>query len=171
MAAQRPSIVAIYPGSFDPITNGHLDVIARGSRLAQKLIVGVLKNEGKRPLFSVDERLEMLREAVAPYENVEVDGFDGLLVDFAAKCGANLILRGIRAISDYELELQMALMNRRLKPEVETAFLMAREEYSFVSSHLVKEVAALGGDVSSLVPPMVAARLRERYAVTSAAHK
>jgi pantetheine-phosphate adenylyltransferase len=168
LAAQRPSIVAVYPGSFDPITNGHLDVIERGSRLAEKLIVGVLRNRDKNPLFSVQERLEMLREAVAPYPNVEVDGFEGLLVDFAAQRGANLILRGIRAISDYEKELQMALMNRRLRPEVETAFLMAREEYSFVSSHMVKEVAALGGDVSSLVPPSVAARLRNRIAVKAA---
>jgi pantetheine-phosphate adenylyltransferase len=136
--------------------------------LAEKLIVGVLRNEGKKPLFSVAERLEMLREAVAPYANVEVDGFEGLLVDFAAKRGANLILRGIRAISDYELELQMALMNRRLKPEVETALLMAREEYSFVSSHLVKEVAALGGDVSSMVPAVVERRLRERLAAKAA---
>ena len=116
------------------------------------------------------ERNELAR-AVACYENVEVDGFDGLLVEFAAQRGANLILRGIRAISDYELELQMALMNRRLKPEVETAFLMAREEYSFVSSHLVKEVAALGGDVSSMVPPAVDARLKERFAAKLAAHK
>ena len=167
MAAQRPSIVAVYPGSFDPITNGHLDMIHRGSRLAERLIVAVLRNRKKEPLFSVEERIEMLKEAVAPYANVEVDSFDGLLMDYAAHRGANLILRGIRAISDYELELQMALMNRRLKPEVETAFLMAREEYSFVSSHLVKEVAALGGDVSSMVPASVNARLQKRLAAAA----
>ena len=157
------AIVAIYPGSFDPITNGHLDVIERGSRLAERLIVGVLRNQEKQASFSVDERMEMLEEAVARYSNVEVTSFDGLLVAFAAERGANLILRGIRAISDYELEWQMALMNRRLRPEIETAFLMAREEYSFVSSRLVKEVASLGGDVTGMVPPAVEARLKSRF--------
>jgi pantetheine-phosphate adenylyltransferase len=153
--------VAIYPGSFDPITNGHLDMIERGSRLAGRLIVAVLRNRDKSsPLFLVEERVEMLREVVAPYPNVEVGSFDGLLVDYAAAQGANMILRGIRAISDYEHELQMALMNRRLRPEIETAFLMAGEAYSFVSSNLVKEVFSLGGDVSGLVPPLVEARLK-----------
>ncbi len=153
-------VVAIYPGSFDPITNGHLDMIERGSRLAGRLIVAVLRNRGKSPLFSVEERVEMLREVVAPYPSVEVGSFDGLLVDYAAAQGANMILRGIRAISDYEHELQMALMNRRLRPEIETVFLMAGEAYSFVSSNLVKEVFSLGGDVSGLVPPLVEARLK-----------
>lgn len=166
MAVVR-SIVAIYPGSFDPITHGHLDVIERGSRMVERLVVAVLRNKNKRPLFSVEERMDMLAEAVAPYANVDVDWFDGLLVDFASKRGANLILRGIRAISDYELEWQMALMNRRLRPEIETAFLMAREEYSFISSRLVKEVASLGGDVSSMVPVSVDRRLRERLAVNA----
>src|SRR5437764_4515075 len=156
-------MVAIYPGSFDPITNGHLDVIERGSRMVERLVVAVLRNAGKQPMFSVQERMEMLRDAVEPYANVEVASFDGLLVDFAFDCGAQLILRGIRAISDYELEWQMALMNRRLRPRIETVFLMAREEYSFVSSHLVKEVARLGGDVSSMVPAPVNLRLQERF--------
>jgi pantetheine-phosphate adenylyltransferase len=155
-------MVAIYPGSFDPITNGHLDLIARGSRVMERLIVAVLRNESKQALFSVEERLEIVREAVRPFANVEVESFDGLLVDYAASRGANLILRGIRALSDYEYELQMAQMNRRLRPELETAFLMAGEAYSFLSSRLVKEVASLGGDVSGLVPPAVEARLKAR---------
>jgi pantetheine-phosphate adenylyltransferase len=158
-----PGIVAVYPGSFDPLTNGHLDLIARGSRLAERLIVAVLLNEKKQALFSVEERMEMVREAVQPFGNVDVGSFDGLLVDYAASRGANLILRGIRAVSDYEYELQMALMNRRLRPELETAFLMAAESYSFLSSHLVKEVAALGGDVFGLVPPPVEARLKAKF--------
>ena len=157
------SIIAIYPGSFDPITNGHLDLIARGSRVVERLIVAVLKNDSKQALFSVEERVEIVREVVRPYTNVEVGSFDGLLVDYAVDRGANLILRGIRAISDYEYELQMALMNRRLRPELETAFLMAGEAYSFLSSHLVKEVVSLGGDVSGLVPPTVETRLKTRF--------
>lgn len=162
MAAPPLHLIGIYPGSFDPLTNGHLDLIARGSRMVQRLIVAVLKNDSKRALFSVEERMEILAEVVRPYPNVEVGSFDGLLVDYAASRGANLILRGIRAISDYEYELQMALMNRRLKPELETAFLMAGEAYSFISSHLVKEVVSLGGDVSGLVPPTVEQRLKAR---------
>jgi pantetheine-phosphate adenylyltransferase len=160
LAASPPRTIAIYPGSFDPITNGHLDLIARGSRLVDRLIVAVLQNGRKKPLFSVEERGEMLKEVVKPYANVEVSSFNGLLVDYAAARGANLILRGIRAISDYEYELQMALMNRRLAPGVETVFLMAGEEYSFVSSQLVKEIASLGGDVSGLVPVEVDQRLK-----------
>lgn len=131
--------------------------------MAERLIVAVLRNESKQALFSVEERLEIIQEVVRPYANVEVASFDGLLVDYAASRGANLILRGIRAVSDYEYELQMALMNRRLRPEVETAFLMAGEAYSFVSSKLVKEVVSLGGDVSGLVPPGVEARLKARF--------
>jgi pantetheine-phosphate adenylyltransferase len=156
------SLVAIYPGSFDPITNGHLDLIERASRLVDRLIVSLLRNERKQPLFSVQERLEMLREVTAGHENVEVDFFDGLLVDHAASRNAGLIIRGIRAISDYEYEWQMALMNRRLKPEIETMFLMAGEAHSYVSSHLVKEVIRLGGDISDLVPPAVERRLKDR---------
>jgi pantetheine-phosphate adenylyltransferase len=156
-------MVAIYPGSFDPITNGHLDLIARGSRLVERLIVAVLRNDSKQALFSVEERMEFVREAVRPFANVGVESFDGLLVDYAASRGATLIVRGIRAVSDYEYELQMALMNRRLRPELETAFLMAGEAYSFVSSKLVKEVVSLGGDVSGLVPPAVEAGLKARF--------
>jgi len=155
-------LVAIYPGSFDPITNGHLDLVARGSRMVGRLIVAVLRNHAKQPLFSVEERLEMLAEVVKPYPNVEVGAFDGLLVDYAASRGATMIVRGIRAVSDYELDWQMALMNRRLRPEIETVFLVAGEEYSFISSNLVKEVAALGGNVSGIVPPLVEQRLRKK---------
>jgi pantetheine-phosphate adenylyltransferase len=155
-------VIAIYPGSFDPITNGHLDLIERGRRLVDKLIVSILRNESKQPLFTVEERMEMLRDVVGGYPNVEVESFDGLLVDYAARKNATLLLRGIRAISDYEYELQMALMNRRLRPEIETVFLMASEAYSFISSRLVKEVFALGGTVSGLVPQPVEARLRSR---------
>ncbi|MGH9632857.1 MAG: pantetheine-phosphate adenylyltransferase [Bryobacteraceae bacterium] len=162
MAAKRASLVGIYPGSFDPITNGHLDLIERGSKLADRLVVSVLRNEQKQPLFSVTERVEMLREVVVGFDNVEVDFFDGLLVDYATQKQARLIIRGIRAISDYEHELQMALMNRRLRPEIETVFLMAGEAYSFISSKLVKEVIRLGGNISDLVPPVVETRLRNR---------
>lgn len=163
MAAPPSHLTAIYPGSFDPITNGHLDLIARGSRIVQRLIVAVLRNDSKQALFSVEERIEIIQEVVRPYANVEVASFDGLLVDYAAARGANLILRGIRAVSDYEYELQMALMNRRLRPELETAFLMAGEAYSYLSSHLVKEVVSLGGDVSGLVPSPVEARLKIKF--------
>ena len=160
MAATQRPVVAIYPGSFDPITNGHLDLIERGCKLFDRLIVSILHNENKRPLFSAEERMEMLAEVVQGYPNVEVDSFNGLLVDYAAERGASVLLRGIRAISDYEYELQMALMNRRLRPEIETVFMMSGEAYSFISSRLVKEVARLGGNVSGLVPPSVEQRLR-----------
>ena len=155
-------MTGIYPGTFDPITSGHLDLIERGSRLVDKLIVAVLANESKHPLFSMAERTEMLREATSHIPNVEVDNFDGLLVHYAAARGATLLMRGIRAVSDYEYELQMALMNRRLNPNIETVFLMAGESYSFLSSRLVKEVIRLGGDVSAMVPPNVEERLRAR---------
>jgi len=156
------SLVAIYPGSFDPITNGHLDLIERGARLCDRLVVAVLRNEAKQPLFSVEERMEMLREVICDYPNAEVDSFDGLLVDYAQRRGATVLIRGIRAISDYEYELQMALMNRRLCPGVETVFLMAGEAYSFLSSRVVKEVIRLGGDISGLVPSPVEVRLKNR---------
>lgn len=155
-------MIAIYPGSFDPITNGHLDLIERGCRLFDKLIVAILRNESKQPLFTVEERTEMLCEVVTGYPNVVVDSFNGLLVDYAAQRGATVLLRGIRAISDYEYELQMALMNRRLRPDIETVFMMASEAYSFISSRLVKEVIGLGGNIGGLVPPPVEVRLRQR---------
>ena len=162
LATKPGSVIAIYPGSFDPITNGHLDLIERGSRVVDRLIVAILRNETKQPLFSVEERMEMLREVVAGYPNVEVDSFHGLLVDYARERSATVLLRGIRAISDYVEELQMALMNRRLNPEVETIFMMSGEAYSFISSRLVKEVIGLGGNISGLVPPPVEIRLRNR---------
>lgn len=164
---QNDSVVAIYPGSFDPLTNGHLDLIARSSRLVGRLIVSVLNNEAKQPLFSVGERMEMLREVSSELPNVEVDSFNGLLVDYATSKGATLIVRGIRAVSDYEYELQMALMNRRLRPEIETMFLLSGEAYSFISSRLVKEVVRLGGDVSGLVPRTVEVRLAARLHASS----
>lgn len=162
MATQPTPVVAIYPGSFDPITNGHRDVIARAAKIVDRLIVAVLRNESKHPLFTAPERVAMLQEVAADFANVEVDAFDGLLVDYAAQRNAGLIVRGIRAISDYEKELQMALMNRRLRPEVETIFLMAGEQYSFISSHLVKEIIRLGGNIRGLVPPIVEDKLKHR---------
>ena len=155
-------IVAIYPGSFDPITNGHLDLIRRGARLFDRLIVAVLRNQVKQPLFSTEERTEMLVEAVSGLPNVSVDSFDGLLVNYATSQNATVLLRGIRAVSDYEYELQMALMNRRLQPEIETVSLMSGDAYSFISSRLVKEVISLGGNIAGLVPPAVEARLKQR---------
>ena len=155
-------VTAIYPGSFDPVTKGHLDLIERGAKIFDRLIVSVLRNEEKQPLFSVAERVEMLREVVRPWPNVEVDVFHGLLMDFARKKKADVILRGIRAISDYEYELQMALMNRKLEPGVETVYMMPAEAYSYISSRLVREVARLGGSVKDLVPPVVEERLRAK---------
>ena len=162
LSRKPPNVIAIYPGSFDPITNGHLDLIQRGSRMFDRLIVSILRNDNKQPLFDVEERTEMLREVVHVYPNVEVDSFDGLLVDHAAAHSATVLLRGIRAISDYEYELQMALMNRRLRPTIETVFMMANETYSFISSRLVKEVFGLGGNISGLVPPSVEVRMHQR---------
>jgi pantetheine-phosphate adenylyltransferase len=155
-------VVALYPGSFDPITNGHLDLIQRGSALFDRLIVAILRNDEKHPLFSVGERMEMVKEVIGHLPNVEVGSFGGLLVDYASQSNATVILRGIRAVSDYEYELQMALMNRRLRPDVETVFLMASEAYSFISSRLVKEVIRLGGNIGDLVPPSIEGRLKRR---------
>jgi pantetheine-phosphate adenylyltransferase len=154
---------AIYPGTFDPLTNGHLDLIARGAKIVDELVVAVLRNSEKgKPLFTVLEREQMLREATVGIQNVSVTTFDGLLVDFARKQGAKAVLRGIRAVSDYEYELQMAMMNRKLDPELETLFMMPGEKYTYVSSRLIKGVFHLGGDVSSLVPPNVVERLKRK---------
>jgi pantetheine-phosphate adenylyltransferase len=150
---------AIYPGTFDPPTNGHLDLIARGSKLFEHLTVAILNNPVKNPLFTVEERVEMLMESTRQVGNVSVATFEGLMVDFARQDGATAVLRGIRAITDYEYEFQMALMNRRLAPEIETVFLQPAGRYSFVSSRLVKEVVSFGGKVDGLVPPNVGKRL------------
>jgi pantetheine-phosphate adenylyltransferase len=156
------SVKALYPGTFDPPTNGHVDLIQRGAKLFEHMTVGILNNPVKNPLFTVEERVEMLKEATSALSNVSVATFDGLMVEFARQRGATAVLRGIRAISDYEHEFQMALMNRRLAPEVETVFLQPAGRYSFVSSRMVKEVFSFGGDVSGLVPPNVLKRLRAR---------
>jgi pantetheine-phosphate adenylyltransferase len=154
--------VAIYPGSFDPVTNGHLDLIERGEKMFDRLIVAVLKNVDKQPLFTVSERVEMLREVTRKWDAVEVDVFEGLLVDYARARGAGVILRGIRAISDYEYELQMALMNRKLEPRLETVFMLPGETYSYLSAKLVREIAQLGGPLTGLVPTVVEQRLRAK---------
>ncbi len=156
------AVNAIYPGTFDPPTNGHIDLITRGSRIFSHLTVAILINPVKNPLFTVDERVEMLAEVTQSFENVSVATFDGLMVDFARRRSATAVLRGIRAISDYEHEFQMALMNRRLAPEIETVFLQPAGRYSYVSSRMVKEVFSFGGDITGLVPPNVLKRLRER---------
>ena len=157
------AITAIYPGTFDPPTNGHLDVIARGAKIVDKLVVAVLRNASKgTPLFTVNEREQMLREATAHISNVTVETFDGLLVDFARAKGAKAVIRGIRAVSDYEYEFQMAMMNRKLDQELETLFMMPAEKYTYVSSRLIKGVCQLGGDVTALVPPMVVERLKAK---------
>ncbi|HET8823715.1 MAG TPA: pantetheine-phosphate adenylyltransferase [Terriglobales bacterium] len=155
-------VTAIYPGSFDPPTNGHLDLIHRGSRVFDQLIVAILRNPDKTPLFSVGDRKRMLEDLTANIKNVSVETFDGLTVEFAEKVNAGAMLRGIRALSDYEYELQIAMMNRKLSPELETVFMMPAEQYSYLSSRLVREAAKLGGDVSSLVPELVEQRLKEK---------
>lgn len=152
--------IAVYPGSFDPIHNGHLDIIERCRPLFDEIVVAVLHNENKTPLFSVDERIELIREMVHP--GVRVESFSGLLVHFVDKVGAQAVVRGLRAVSDFEYELQMALMNRRLNPRVETVFMMPKEDYIYLSSRLVKEVFAFGGDLTGLIPEPVIARLRQR---------
>jgi pantetheine-phosphate adenylyltransferase len=156
------SVKALYPGTFDPPTNGHVDLIQRGSKLFEHLTVAILKNPVKNPLFTVEERVKMLTEVTTSLGNVSVATFDGLMVEFARQTGASAVLRGIRAISDYEYEFQMALMNRRLAPEIETVFLQPAGRYSFVSSRMVKEVFSFGGDITGLVPPNVLKRLRTR---------
>ena len=156
-------ITAVYPGTFDPVTNGHLDIIQRGSRLFSKVIVSILRNPDKLPLFSVNERVALIAAAVADLPNVRVDAFDGLLVDYARKQRASVIVRGLRAVSDFELELQMAMMNRRLREDMETVFMMPSESYSYVSSRLVREVVMLGGSVAGLVPAPVAVALAAKF--------
>lgn len=154
---------AIYPGSFDPMTNGHLSLIHRALRVFDRLIVAVADNQAKTPLFGVDERKALIAEAVGREARVEVDAFQGLLVDYARRKGVSIVLRGLRAVSDFEYEFQMANMNRKLFPEFETVFVMTGEDYFYVSSRLVREVASMGGDVSGLVPPNVLAKLQSRF--------
>jgi pantetheine-phosphate adenylyltransferase len=164
-------IKAIYPGSFDPLTNGHLDLIERGSKIFHELVVAILRNSEKQPLFEIEERQEMLMEATARWPNVRVDTFSGLLVDYVVQQNAQAVLRGIRAISDYEYELQMALMNRKLNASVETVFMMPAEAYSYLSSRLVKEIFRLGGSVRELVPPQVEERLYNKVRPIKSAAK
>ena len=163
MTKRREGTLAVFPGSFDPITNGHLDIVDRALAVFDRVRMAILRNPEKQPLFSVDERLALIREAYRGNPRVEADAFTGLLVDYAEKAGASVIIRGIRAISDWEYELQMGLMNRRLDPRIETVFMIPAESYSYVSSRLVKEVFQLGGRVSDLVPKVVEKRLREKY--------
>jgi pantetheine-phosphate adenylyltransferase len=159
--ADRPRL-AIYPGSFDPLTNGHVDIIARGAKLFDRVVVAILLNAGKQPLFSVDERVAIVREVFKDMPSVEVDTFQGLLVEYARERQANVIVRGLRAVADFEYELQMALMNRHLSADLETVFMMPAEQYTYVSSRLIKEIAALGGSLTGLVPPTVETRLVRR---------
>jgi pantetheine-phosphate adenylyltransferase len=154
--------LAVYPGSFDPLTNGHVDIITRGARLFDRIIVAVLINAEKSPLFSLEERVDIARDVFRGVPNVEVDMFDGLLVDYVEKRGAQVIVRGLRAVSDFEFEFQMALMNQRLNGKIETVFMMPAEQYTYISSRLIKEVFSLGGQVHGLVPDMVEQRLREK---------
>ena len=158
--------IAVYPGTFDPMTNGHLDIIRRSTTLFDRVFVSVLENEGKSPLFSVVERMDLIRRCVGSIDRVEVHSFSGLLVDFMRRLDATVVVRGIRAVSDYEYELQMALMNRELNPAVETIFMLPSVEYTFVSSRLVKEVFRLGGNIAHLVPPPVLEALRARLPVS-----
>jgi len=154
--------LAVYPGSFDPLTNGHVDIIERGTRLFDKIVVAILVNVEKAPLFSMQERIAIVREVFKGHPNVEVATFDGLLVDYVAARKADVIVRGLRAVSDFETEFQMALMNRRLNPDIETVFMMPAEQYTYISSRLIKEVFSLGGQVRGLVPEIVESRLREK---------
>jgi pantetheine-phosphate adenylyltransferase len=156
--------LAVYPGSFDPLTNGHVDIILRGARLFDRIVVAILVNAEKSPLFTMSERVEIAREVFKEHANVEVATFDGLLVDFVARRGAQVIVRGLRAVSDFELEFQMALMNQRLNRKIDTVFMMPDEKYTYISSRLIKEVFALGGQVHGLVPDKVEERLREKRA-------
>ena len=168
MGSDHQPRLAVYPGSFDPLTNGHVDIIRRGARLFDRIVVAVLVNPDKSPLFSVDERMEIAREVFADQPSVEVDQFDGLLVEYAGRREADVIVRGLRAISDFEYELQMALMNRRMSSAIETVFMMPAEPYTYVSSRLVKEISALGGSVSGLVPDVVETRRAGKHGAATA---
>jgi pantetheine-phosphate adenylyltransferase len=162
------STLAVYPGSFDPLTNGHVDIIVRGARLFDRILVAIAVNAEKAPLFTTDERVEIARAVFKEYSSVEVETFDGLLVDYVARRKADVIVRGLRAVSDFEFEFQMALMNRRLNAQIETVFMMPAEQYTYISSRLIKEVFALGGRVHGLVPELVEARLRDKVAAQPA---
>ena len=155
--------VAVYPGTFDPITNGHIDLIKRALEFVDELIIAILINSEKKPLFSVKERIGLMKNVLPQNKRIRIDQFDGLLVDYASKAGAQIILRGLRAVSDFDYEFQMALMNRRLEPQIETVFLVPAEQYTYVSSKLVKEITALGGAVTGLVPPEVEKRMKEKF--------
>jgi pantetheine-phosphate adenylyltransferase len=158
------STLAVYPGSFDPLTNGHVDIITRGARLFDRIVVAILVNAEKAPLFSMEERVEIARAVFAGHDNVEIDTFGGLLVDYVERRGAQVIVRGLRAVSDFEYEFQMALMNQRLNGRIDTVFMMPAEQYTYISSRLIKEVFGLGGRVHGLVPDIVESRLREKGA-------
>jgi pantetheine-phosphate adenylyltransferase len=159
-----PSKLAIYPGSFDPVTNGHIDIIVRGLKIFDRIVVGILNNPAKNPLFSVKERTAMLRASLKGFANVEIDTFDGLLVDYALHRGAQAILRGMRAVSDFEYEFQMALMNRRLNREIQTVFLMTGLRWIFTSSSIIKEAARFGGNINGMVPKIVNQKLQQKFA-------
>lgn len=154
--------IAVYPGSYDPLTNGHMDIIERGLKLFDKIIVATLHNPAKTPLFNIDERMAMLKEIFKDYKNIEVDLFEGLLVDYLRRKEFTTVVRGLRAISDFEIEFQMALMNRRIEPECETIFLVPSVQYSFVSSRLIKDIYLLGGEIKAMVPPIVDQKLKEK---------
>lgn len=155
--------LAIYPGTFDPVTNGHLDIIQRGAEIFERIIVAVASNQNKKPLFALEERVEMLQKTSAKYKGVSVESFDGLLVDYARNKGAKVIIRGLRAVSDFEYEFQLALMNRKLNPDLDTFFVMPSEKYVYLNSSLIKEISRMGGDISSLVPEEVLNKLKAKY--------
>jgi pantetheine-phosphate adenylyltransferase len=155
----------IYPGSFDPLTNGHLDVVQRAARLFDRVIVAVARSESKHPLFSLEDRLQMVTQAIRAIPHTEADAFDGLLIEYVEKQGAQAVIRGLRAVSDFEFEFQLALMNRKLNENIETIFMMPKDTYTFLSSRIVKEIASLGGDVSAFVPEHVRAALAEKVLV------
>jgi len=155
--------VAVYPGTFDPITNGHIDLINRALEFVDELIIAILLNSEKKPLFSVRERIQLIKQVLPKNKRIRIEQFDGLLVDYATKAGARMILRGLRAVSDFDYEFQMALMNRRLQGQIQTVFLVPAEQYSYVSSRLVKEISNLGGAVTGLVPPIVEKKMKEKF--------